>query len=114
LAAVRSAATVIGRRGRIGSDTVHRRLRSAGLRARRPYVGPILTQGHRAGRLSWDTCHRYWLLQHWHGVLLSDESRIHLRNADVAYVYGVAMVNLTDVTKLTNIHQILKETGSET
>ena len=40
----------------------------------RPYVGPVRTDRRRNGR--------QWRLQCWHGVLFSDESRFHLRNAD--------------------------------
>ncbi|GFS05704.1 transposable element Tc1 transposase [Elysia marginata] len=38
---------------RIGANTVRRRLSASGLRARRPYIGPILTQRHRHQRTLW-------------------------------------------------------------
>ena len=66
----------------ICSDTVRRRLRSAGLRARRPHVGTVLTDRHRNERRRWTGRYRHWWLQRWHGVLFSDESSFRLRNAD--------------------------------
>lgn len=82
LPAARTANNVQGRRGLISASTVRRRLRAAGLRCRRPYVGPILTDRHRRERRQWAEQHRVWLLRRWHGVVFSDESRFHLRNAD--------------------------------
>ncbi|GFS14403.1 transposable element Tc1 transposase [Elysia marginata] len=38
---------------RISENTVRRRLSTSGLRARRPYIGPILTQRHRHQRTLW-------------------------------------------------------------
>ncbi|GFR87979.1 transposable element Tc1 transposase [Elysia marginata] len=37
----------------ISANTVRRRLSTSGLRARRPYIGPILTQRHRHQRTLW-------------------------------------------------------------
>lgn len=82
LPATRTAARVQGRRGFIHPNTVRNRLRAAGLRARRPYFGPILTDRHRNQRLQWANRHQNWRLRQWHGVIFSDESRFHLRNAD--------------------------------
>lgn len=48
---------VVGRRGPVSEWTVRRRLREAGLAARRPYVGPVLTQRHRQQRLQWARQH---------------------------------------------------------
>ena len=45
-----SSRQVVGRRGQVSVDTVRRRLLAAGLHARRPYVGPILTNVHRQRR----------------------------------------------------------------
>ncbi|GFR93772.1 transposable element Tc1 transposase [Elysia marginata] len=38
---------------RISANTVRRRLSCSGIRARRPYIGPILTQRHRHQRTLW-------------------------------------------------------------
>ncbi|GFS14751.1 transposable element Tc1 transposase [Elysia marginata] len=38
---------------RIGANTPRKRLSTSGLRARRPYIGPILTQRHRHQRTLW-------------------------------------------------------------
>ncbi|GFS20838.1 transposable element Tc1 transposase [Elysia marginata] len=38
---------------RISANTVRKRLSCSGLRARRPYIGPILTQRHRHQRTLW-------------------------------------------------------------
>lgn len=80
--ATTTAAQVQGRRGYIHPNTVRNRLHATGLHARRPYVGPILTDRHRNARFDWANRHRNWRLQQWHGVVFSDESRFHLRNAD--------------------------------
>ncbi|GFR93661.1 transposable element Tc1 transposase [Elysia marginata] len=46
---------------RIGANTVRRRLSTSGLRARRPYIGPILTQRHhRHQRTLWAQQHAAW------------------------------------------------------
>jgi len=47
---------------RISCQTVRRRLRESGLRARRPVVGPILKQRHRTARLAWARARRRWRL----------------------------------------------------
>jgi transposase len=59
---------------RISGQTVHRRLRESGLRARRPVVGPILKQRHRTARLVWARARRRWRLHTWQHILFSDES----------------------------------------
>ena len=74
------AATLPGRN--ISSDTVRRRLREYGIRARRAHRGPILTVRHRRARLDW--AHRHLRLGHRYcnSVIFSDETRINLRQAD--------------------------------
>ena len=54
------------------------RLHSAGLRARRPYVGVPLSQKHRKARLAWTRQHRRWTNQQWATVHFTDESRFLL------------------------------------
>ena len=58
------------------------RLHSAGLRARRPYVGVPLSQRHRQARLAWTRQHRRWTNQQWATVLFTDESRFLLDMLD--------------------------------
>ena len=61
LPATRTAAVTIGSHNRpISAHTVIRRLRERGIRARRPYVGPVLTPRHRQARLQWCHAHRRW------------------------------------------------------
>jgi hypothetical protein len=48
-----NTATCIPGLRRISRRTVQRRLAEAGLRARRPYRGPMLTQPHCQRRLAW-------------------------------------------------------------
>ena len=67
---------------RISVDTVRRRLRNAGLRARRPYWGPRLTGWHRAERLRWCRNNVNRRLRDWHDMLFSDESRFCVDHAD--------------------------------
>ena len=49
--------------------------RSVGLHARRPHVGPVLTDRHRSERRRWTGSYRRWRLQRCHGVLFSDQIR---------------------------------------
>ena len=69
---------------RISGQTVRRRLRESGLRARCPVVGPIFKQRHRTARLDW-TVSRRWRLHTWQHIFLSDESRFSLRLSDGRY-----------------------------
>ena len=46
-------------------DAVCRRVRSPGLRARRPHVGPVRTDRHRNERPRWAGSYRHWRLQRW-------------------------------------------------
>lgn len=41
----------------VSTQMVQNRLHRAGLRARRPYVGVVLTDGHRRARLAWSRRH---------------------------------------------------------
>ena len=77
-----SSRQVAGRRGQISTSTVRRRLRAAGLHARRPYVGSVLTNMHRQRRLQWTTLHQRWARRQWNDVVFSDESRFRLSHAD--------------------------------
>ena len=77
-----SSRQVVGRRGQVSVDTVRRRLRAAGLHARRPYVGPILTNVHRQRRVQWAALHRRWARRRWSEVVFSDESRFRISHAD--------------------------------
>ena len=67
---------------RISSATVRRRLRENGLRARRPFRGPLLTPRHHQQRLAWARTHLQWTRQRWQEVLFSDESCFCISNAD--------------------------------
>ena len=67
---------------RIHVNTVRNRLRTHRLKARRPYVGAVLTRRHRQDRLRWGRAHQRFTRQRWSTVLFSDESRIQLNRAD--------------------------------
>lgn len=69
-------------RGRIAAQTVRNRLRGHNLRARRPYVGPILRANNRALRLRWCRGHLQWTQRRWNKIVFSDESRFNLSFAD--------------------------------
>ena len=78
-----TARETVGRyRPRIAAQTVRRRLRENGLRARRPFKSPILTQRHRRQRLEWARGHLPWNRQQWQEVLFSDESHFNSSHAD--------------------------------
>ena len=57
-------------------------MRHAGLRARRPYIGLVLTRRHRRQRLNWARRYLRWTRAQWGRVLFTDESRFKLRRAD--------------------------------
>ncbi|GFS18800.1 transposable element Tc1 transposase [Elysia marginata] len=67
---------------RISANTGRRRLSSSGLRARRPYIGPILTWRHRHQRTLWAQEHAAWDRIQWRSVVFSDESRFCIDYAD--------------------------------
>ena len=67
---------------RISAQTVRNRLAENNLRARRPYVGKVLTDRHRHDRLQWTDKHINWTRQDWWTILFSDESRFALSNSD--------------------------------
>ena len=80
--AVQTAREKIGVHGqRIGANTVRRRLRNAGLHARRPFRGNMLTQIRRRNRLLWTQQRQRWSQRQWTAVF-TDESRFHLRRSD--------------------------------
>ena len=67
---------------RISDQTVRNRLRGFGLRARRPYRGPILNQARRNTRLQWVTQRLGWRAREWGRVLFTYESRFCLSHGD--------------------------------
>ena len=67
---------------RVSAQTIRNRLRSVGLRARRPFRGPTLTANHRQRRLNWAQNHLRWRRNQWANVLFTDESRFMLRAVD--------------------------------
>lgn len=68
---------------RISDQTVRNRLHDAGLWARRPYRGPVLTARHRHTRLQWANQHRRWTVGNdWRRVWFSDESFFVLQRHD--------------------------------
>ena len=67
---------------RISSQTVRNRLAENNLRARRPYIGKVLTDRHRRDRLHWADRHINWTRQDWRTILFSDEPRFALSNSD--------------------------------
>ncbi|GFS25634.1 transposable element Tcb1 transposase [Elysia marginata] len=67
---------------RISANTVRRRLSTSGRGARRPYIGPTLTQRHRHQRTLWAQKHAAWDRIQWRSVVFSDESRLCIDHAD--------------------------------
>jgi hypothetical protein len=81
----------------ISDQTVRRRLRESGPRARRLVVGTILKQRNRTARLAWARARRRWRFHTWQHVLFSDESRFSLRLSDWRYrVYRMRGEHFTD------------------
>ena len=73
-------ATSSARQYSISKQTVLHRIRQAWqpIWPRRPYVGQVLTAGHRAASLQWAQQHFHWGRQQRARVLFSDESRFNL------------------------------------
>ena len=63
-------------------STVRRRLHAGGLRGRRPRKRPPLKQNHRVAWLVWARAHARWVIDHWHNVMFSDDSRFCLNHVD--------------------------------
>ena len=62
--------------------TVRRRLKVVGLRCRRPYRGPRLTQRHKVARRRWTAAHARWALRRWNNVMFSDETKVMIDSSD--------------------------------
>ncbi|GFR73183.1 transposable element Tc1 transposase [Elysia marginata] len=67
---------------RISANTLRRRLSTSGLRARCPYIGPILTQRYRHQRTLWAQEHAAWDRIQWRSVVFSDEYQFCSDHAD--------------------------------
>lgn len=67
---------------RISDQTVRNRLRQAGLHARRPYRGLVLTAPRRQQRMRWVITHGRWTINQWSQILFTDESRFSLSGSD--------------------------------
>lgn len=68
---------------RVSEQTVRNRLHDAGLMARRPHRGPVLTRRHRQNRLLWANQHRPWTIDNqWRRIWFSDESSFLLQRHD--------------------------------
>ena len=67
---------------RLSTSTVRNRLKSAGLKSRRPFRGMCLTVAHRRLRLQWAQQFSGRQLRHWRYTMFSDESRFCLRFTD--------------------------------
>ncbi|KAK7090632.1 hypothetical protein V1264_010402 [Littorina saxatilis] len=68
---------------RLSDQTVRNRLHEAGLRARRPHRGAVLTRRHRQNRVQWGNQHLRWTVRnHWRHVWFSDESYFLLQRHD--------------------------------
>ena len=67
---------------RVTGQTIRNRLHARGLKARRPYVTPMLTARHIRDRRQWCEQRRHWGNRRWARVMFSDESRftIHFRD----------------------------------
>ena len=79
--ATSTASNIPGLR-RLSAQTVRNRLREVGLRARRPYFGPVLRQLHRRRRVQWCNNVQAWTLANWRRIWFSDESRFLLERRD--------------------------------
>ncbi|GFS13981.1 transposable element Tcb1 transposase [Elysia marginata] len=67
---------------RKSAKTARRRLSTPGIRARSPYIGPILTQCHRHQLTLWAQEHAAWDRIQWRSVAFIDKSRFCIDHAD--------------------------------
>jgi transposase len=63
---------------RVSAETIRNRLRSQGLKARRPHKGMELTVHHKLQRQRWVNQRLNWNIRKWQSVLFSDESHFDL------------------------------------
>ena len=70
-----------GRR-RVSAQRIRNRLKSVGLRARRPFRGPTLSVNPRQRRLNWAQNHLRWRRNQWNNILFTDKTRFMLRKVD--------------------------------
>lgn len=62
----------------ISVETVRRRLRESGLKARSPAKKPFLNKRMRAQRLKWAKTYKNWTEEDWQNVIFSDKSKFCL------------------------------------
>jgi len=96
---------------RILGETVRKRLRESGIRARPPVVGPILKPRHRTARLAWARGRCRWRLHTWQHIPFSDEFRLSLCFSDGRYlcIAGVATtISIYDRVNESCLYFILK------
>uniref|UniRef100_A0AAZ3PPT6 Transposase Tc1-like domain-containing protein n=1 Tax=Oncorhynchus tshawytscha TaxID=74940 RepID=A0AAZ3PPT6_ONCTS len=62
----------------VSAQTIHNRLREAGMRACRPVLRHVLTRHHLQQHCLWSQTHRCWTRQDWRKVLFFDDGRIHV------------------------------------
>ena len=75
--ATRTAMEIPGRnRPTVSRDTVLRRLRSFGIRCRRPYVAAPLSAAHRRRRLASANQHQRFLARQWRNTLFTDKAKV--------------------------------------
>ncbi|XP_070984271.1 uncharacterized protein [Oncorhynchus clarkii lewisi] len=87
----------------ISAQTVHNRLRKAGLRACKPVVRQVLTRHHRQ-QLRAQT-HRRWTRQDWQKVLLTDEIDLEVEGrswsgAVCHSIIGLSLLSLQAISTL--------------
>ena len=63
-------------------STVKRRLKAAGLNARRPSRKPFISAKNRKARLEFAKSHLHWTHKEWQKILWSDESKYNLFSSD--------------------------------
>ena len=101
---------------RISGQTVRKRIRKSGLRARRAVLGPFLKQRHGTARLAWARACDRWKLHNCQHILFSDESRFSFRLSDGRYrVYRRRGARFTDqcVYEPTNLEAEVLLSGME-
>ena len=66
----------------LSSQTIHRHLKKAGLKAVVKQKKPFLSKWHRRERLDFAIAHQYWTVDDWKQVVWSDETKINHLGSD--------------------------------
>ena len=74
----------------ISTETIHRGLKKAGLKAVVKCKHPFLSKHHQRERLDFATSHQHWTVEDWKRVIWSDETKINHLGSDGKWAWKKA------------------------